>query len=88
MFTLNCSVFGYENLANPTISYQWIKNNGTQTQVWGNSNALIFSSLKLSDAGEYTCKVDIQSSYLSNGISFNETFVVELRIKLATELGS
>ena len=87
MYTLNCSVYEYEKLANPTISYQWIKNNGIQTQVGNNPNTLVFSSLKLSDAGKYTCKVDIQSSYLSNGISINEIFVVKLKGKLAIELG-
>ena len=87
MYTLNCTVFGYEKLANSIIFYQWIKNNDTQTQVGNKSNTLIFSSLKLSDAGEYTCKVKIQSSYLSNNIIVNETFVVELKCKLATEIG-
>ena len=48
---------------------------------------IIFTSLKLSDGGEYTCKVNIQSSYLSSSIIINETFVVELKSKLATEIG-
>ena len=59
--TLVCSVSGIGS-SNPTISYQWIKNNGaTQTQVGSNSNTLAFSSLRLSDAGQYTCRVTVGS---------------------------
>ena len=40
---------------NPSITYQWTKNNGTQTQV-GTNRVLNFSPLRLSDAGRYTCQ--------------------------------
>ena len=39
---------------NPSITYQWTKNNGTQTHA-GTDRVLSFSPLRLSDAGRYTC---------------------------------
>ena len=82
MYSLNCSVFGHEKLVDPTISYQWIKINNTETQVGNNSNTLVFSSLELSDAAEYICRANIDSSYLSNSITVNTTHVVELASKV------
>jgi hypothetical protein len=59
--TLVCSVSGIGS-SNPTIAYQWTKNNGSAPiQVGGNSNMLVFSSLRLSDAGQYTCQVTVGS---------------------------
>ena len=59
--TLSCTVTGLTN-SNPTITYQWMKNNGThQIQVGNNSNKLSFPSLRLSDAGQYTCQVTVDS---------------------------
>ena len=45
---------------NPSITYQWTKNNGTQTQV-GADRVLSFSPLRLSDAGRYTCQATVSS---------------------------
>ena len=59
-YALICSLSGVENL-NPIITYQWIKNNGTQIQVGTNSNTISFSPLRLSDAGQYTCQVTVDS---------------------------
>ena len=54
-----CSVSG---AGSSTISYQWTKNNATtQTQVGNDSNTLSFPSLRLSDAGRYTCQVTVGS---------------------------
>ena len=44
--------------ANPSITYQWTKNNGSQTQV-GTNRVLSFSPLRLSDAGQYTCQATV-----------------------------
>ena len=59
-YSLICNVIGAEN---PTVTYQWTKNNGTQIQiqVGANSNTLSFSSLRLSDAGLYTCQATVSS---------------------------
>ena len=81
-YSLTCSVAGAENL-NSTISYQWTKNAGTtQTQVGINFNILSFSPLRLSDAANYTCRVIIDSSFLSSSISSMTTYDVEIESEL------
>ena len=68
-YTLTCDVSGADNL-NPMITYQWTRNDGrTLTQVGTNSNVLSFSSVRLSDAGEYTCTTTIASALLNNDIT-------------------
>ena len=65
---LNCSASGAEKL-NPTINYKWTKMNdtGTFTEVGTNSNILSLSPLYLSDAGSYTCEVNITSQDFLTG---------------------
>ena len=65
---LTCDVSGADNL-NPTIAYQWTKDDGhTQTQVGTNSN-LTLSSLRFSHIGDYTCNVTVNSTLLNSNIS-------------------
>ena len=52
-YSLTCNVAVDASLN--SITYQWTKNNGTQTQV-GTDRVLSFSPLRLSDAGQYTCQ--------------------------------
>ena len=57
-YSLTCDVtVTGADAGNPSITYQWTKNNGTQTQV-GTDRVLSFSPLRLSDAGRYiyTCQ--------------------------------
>ena len=70
--SLICHVSEAENL-DPVITYRWTKHNDTQTYyvVGTNSNILSFSSLRLSDAGSYTCEVTVNSRLLHDAI--NET---------------
>ena len=56
-YSLTCGVT-VTGTANPSITYQWTKNNGTQTQV-GADRVLSFSPLRLSDAGRYTCQATV-----------------------------
>ena len=56
-YYLTCGVT-VTGAANPSITYQWTKNNGTQTQV-GTDRVLSFSPLRLSDAGQYTCQATV-----------------------------
>ena len=63
-YTLVCSVLsGLEGL-NAVLSYQWTKDNGTRSHLGANSNTLSFPSLRLSDAGSYTCEIMVNSSRL------------------------
>ena len=66
--SLTCDVSGADNL-NPMITYQWTRNDGsTQTPVGTNSNTLTLSPLRLSDAGDYNCSVNISSNLLNSPI--------------------
>ena len=80
-YSLTCdlTVTGAENL-NSSITYQWTKNNGTQTLV-GADRVLSFSSLRLSDAGQYTCQATVSSPYLNNDITIMDTHDVRLQSK-------
>ena len=65
-YFLTCTVTGADRL-NSTITYRWIKNNAavsSETQ-----STLSFSSLSLSDAGQYRCRVTVSSTLLSRSIS-------------------
>ena len=67
-FSLTCILSEAENVE-ATVSYQWIKNNGTRTELPSNTNRLSFSPLRLSDAGEYYCTAFVLTSYLQNPIN-------------------
>ena len=58
-YSLTCvvTVTGAEN---PSIAYQWTKNNGTHNQIQvGTDRVLSFSPLRVSDAGWYTCQATV-----------------------------
>ena len=64
-YSLTCTVTGADRL-NTTITYQWFKDN---TMVSGETQStLSFSSLSLSDAGQYRCDVTVSSTLLSQSI--------------------
>lgn len=62
-YTLTCSYSGYEHHTwndEPIIVTRWTKTGGTPKQLNTDfDNQFTFSTLKLSDAGEYTCTVEI-----------------------------
>ena len=66
--TLTCGVFGADRL-NPTIIYRWIRNGETIQD--GSSSTLNLPSLRLSQAGEYTCRTTVSSNLLSSDIQVN-----------------
>ena len=70
-YTLTCSVpqFGIENL-NPSITYVWIKDNGTETQIQNGSDpiSISFAPLRVSDVGHYACQANISSPYLNGAL--------------------
>ena len=75
-YSLTCGVAGAENLP---IAYQWTKN-GAQTVI-GTDEVLSFASLGFSDAGLYTCRATISSSYLSNDITMMDTQDITIQSK-------
>ena len=75
-YTLSCNVSGYDKL-DPSVTYQWMRYNETDMEapLVANSETLSFSSLNLSDSGNYSCSAVISSSYLDNSISANSNLV-------------
>ena len=80
MLTLTCNVDGADMITNPTITYQWFRDGmvvSDQTQqTWS------FSSLAYTDAGQYSCAVNISSTILPSTITaiadpFNVTLSCE-----------
>ena len=81
MLTLTCNVSGADMITSHAITYQWSRNGmavSDQTQqTWS------FSSLTFSDAGQYSCAVDISSNILPSTISaMSALFNITLSCKL------
>ena len=55
-FTLTCRVYGTDH---PITAYRWMKNGIQLTNE--TQETLSFSSIMLSDAGQYTCEVTVES---------------------------
>ena len=79
LYVLSCTVTGFGRL-NPTIVYQWFKDN---TVVSGETQSSVtFPFLSLSDAGRYRCDVTVSSNSLSQSISaMSNTKVLILQSK-------
>ena len=77
-YTMVCSVNGADNL-NATIEHEWRDQSSTSI---GHSYNLTFNSLSLSDAGWYTCKATITSSYLVEQIIAMDTHVLVIESML------
>ena len=61
-YSLRCDVtVTGADARDPSIAYQWTKDNGTQAQV-GGGRVLSFSPLRLSDTGQYTCRATVTVS--------------------------
>ena len=89
-YSLTCGVNGTGNL-NASITYQWTKNNGTQTQIQVGADpaVLFFSPLNLSDAGQYTCQVTVSysSPFLYDIIvtmNGSQTITIRSKLKLSS----
>ena len=79
-YALSCSVTGTENL-NAAITYEWTKRNSTQARVLGSYKTLRFSSLRLSDAGEFSCHVTVNSRYLRNVVNVTSSHFIQIQSK-------
>ena len=68
--SLTCMVGGIEKFR-PELSFKWIRFNGTDFEELNiTSNKIHFSPLKLSEAGNYMCQVNVRSSLLRSDLSF------------------
>ena len=77
-YTLSCSVSGDEMLeSSRSVTYQWMKyeESGMETALETVSEIISFSSLYLSDSGNYSCSAVISSSYLDSSINANSNLV-------------
>ena len=79
-YQLTCSVSGAENL-NPTTTYRWTRNSGTEVQVGADPSILSFTPLRLADAASYVCEVTISSSYLTGDIIAMSNNSQDIRIQ-------
>ena len=76
-YSLTCGVNGAENL-NPTITYQWTKSDGPDMQA-GTNSILSFSTLRFFDAGQYTCRISVNSLFLNNDIMAMGSEVIRIQ---------
>ena len=83
-YTLTCYIMGIDNL-DPNITYLWTRNS---IQISANSSTgmLYFPSLRLSDAGVYTCQVAVRSPYLRNEITARTYYSLILERKLSIQI--
>ena len=83
-YTLSCRVYVNNNFCSPSITYQWIKTNDINTtiQLETESSVLSFYSLRLSDAGLYTCYATISSLSLNSDITVTASHKVKIQSEL------
>ena len=77
-FSFTCIVKGANLSANSTISFKWLKGD----MPVGSNSILTFKSLRLSDAGKYSCNVNISSSVLSSPVKSSSE---QVNLKLQSE---
>ena len=82
-YTLTCNVSGSDSL-NPTINYQWTRND--ERVPGGSSRILNLPPLSLSIAGDYTCNVTISSALLTSGMPASAGTLQ--RVEIQSELTS
>ena len=78
-YSLTCDVT-IIGTTNASITYQWTKNNGTQTIQVGTDRVFSFFPLRLSDAGQYTCQATVSSCNITEmdtqDITLQSKFIV------------
>ena len=82
-YTLICDVQVANRLHPYITTYQWTKNNSSVTELEVGtgieSNSLSFSSLRLSDAGRYTCQATVHSFRTNDDITVMASHDVKIQ---------
>ena len=82
-YTLICDVQVANRLHPYITTYQWTKNNSSVTELEVGtgieSNSLSFSSLRLSDAGRYTCQATVHSFRTNDDITVMASHNVKIQ---------
>ena len=73
-YTLSCDLVGADELTDRMVSYQWMRNETFNIET--NLRELTFSPFMLSDAGNYSCQIRLESPLLSSGMSFAENSTI------------
>lgn len=78
--SLICNFDGTTHLR-PELSFEWMHFDGMDSKRAGsNSSRLNFPSLKLSEAGEYECQVNIRSHLLNSDLTIMSVFPYPIRV--------
>ena len=82
-YNLTCTVMGADKL-NPMISYEWTRTqNEDQLEMVDNKNNVYsFPAFRFSDAGNYSCMVNINSNYIEDIIMVTsdiETLLIQCK---------
>jgi hypothetical protein len=85
-YFLTCIANGTDKL-DPTITYRWTKNSGTNVEeiTVGDSETqslTFYDPLRLSDAGQYICQVNVSSPFLNQNIIVEGTLDIRLESEL------
>lgn len=77
-YTLTCKALVADHLC-PFVSYQWTKDNGTVTQP--ENDTIMFSPLRLSNAGRYMCQAIVCSIRFANEVTLMKSYEVRIQSK-------
>ena len=84
---MECMTEGLEHNLDVLVTYRWTKEDGSQiVQLQSNPHTLSFGPLRLTDAGNYTCRVTINSDHFSRDVIATSYKVVRLQSELRKSL--
>ena len=85
--SLTCTVDGLSDNLNASVTYQWSKTNETHiTHIRSVPRNLSFAPLRLSDAGNYTCQVTVDSNRLNRSINVATFKIVYVESELFNDI--
>lgn len=81
-FNITCMTVSDLAHLNPEITYQWVIGHYGNESVLTANSTISFPSLTLSDAGEYTCKVNVSSGLFTTGYALGmKNYSLRIRSK-------